>query len=124
MEHGSFCPSSGFGGGGFGLALSSTAVVVEVLAEQKRLTSTTGRTAFSILLLQDLAVVPILFMVETLGGGGGLGRSVWIDLGYSLLQGLVAVAVISHPASIRPFSRVCHPVDDVPASRVSCCLYA
>lgn len=79
---------------GASLALSSTAVVVEVLAEQKRLTSTTGRTAFSILLLQDLAVVPILFMVETLGGGGGIGRSVWIDLGYSLLQGLVAVAVI------------------------------
>ena len=78
-----------------GLALSSTAVVVEVLAEQKRLTTTTGRTAFSILLFQDLAVVPILFMVETLGGGvGGGARSVWVDLGLSLLQGLVAVAVI------------------------------
>lgn len=75
------------------LALSSTAVVVEVLAEQKRLTSTTGRTAFSILLFQDLAVVPILFMVETLGGSGG-GHSVWLDLGLSLAQGLAAVAVI------------------------------
>ncbi len=76
------------------LALSSTAVVVEVLAEQKRLTSTTGRAAFAILLLQDLAVVPILFMVETLGGSTGAAQSVWTGLGFSLLQGFVAVAVI------------------------------
>ncbi|MDK9695126.1 MAG: cation:proton antiporter [Siculibacillus sp.] len=77
------------------LALSSTAVVVEVLAEQKRLTSTTGRTTFAVLLFQDLAVIPILFMVETLGGGGGgTDRSVWLDLGFALLQGFVAVAVI------------------------------
>lgn len=76
------------------LALSSTAVVVEVLAEQKRLTSTTGRTAFAVLLFQDLAVVPILFMVEILGGSAGADRSVWHDLGLALLQGVVAVAVI------------------------------
>ena len=79
------------------LALSSTAVVVEVLAEQKRLTSTTGRTTFAVLLFQDLAVIPILFMVETLGGSAGApsaGRAVWLDLGWALLQGLVAIAVI------------------------------
>ena len=75
------------------LALSTTAVVIEVLAEQKRLASTTGRTAFAVLLFQDLAVVPILFMVEQLGGGD-TGRSVWLGLGYALLQGLIAVGLI------------------------------
>lgn len=76
------------------LALSSTAVVVEVLAEQKRLTSVTGRTAFAILLFQDLAVIPLLFLVEALGGAVGSDRSVWLDLGFALLHGFVAVAVI------------------------------
>src|SRR6185312_14959546 len=52
---------------GFSLALSSTAVVIEVLSRQGRLSTITGRTSFSILLLQDLAVVPLLFLVNILG---------------------------------------------------------
>ena len=40
------------------LALSSTAIVIEVLSDQRRLTTTAGRTSFAILLAQDLAVVP------------------------------------------------------------------
>jgi K+:H+ antiporter len=50
------------------LALSSTAVVVEVLANQGRLTTAAGRASFSILLAQDLAVIPILLFVSILGG--------------------------------------------------------
>jgi CPA2 family monovalent cation:H+ antiporter-2 len=52
---------------GLSLALSSTAVVIEVLSRQGRLSTLTGRTSFSILLLQDLAVVPLLFLVNILG---------------------------------------------------------
>jgi hypothetical protein len=52
---------------GLSLALSSTAVVIEVLSRQQRLNTTTGRTSFAILLLQDLAVVPLLFLVSILG---------------------------------------------------------
>ena len=52
---------------GFSLALSSTAVVIEVLSRNGRLSTTTGRTSFAILLLQDLAVVPLLFLVNILG---------------------------------------------------------
>lgn len=89
------------------LALSSTAVVIEVLAEQKRLASTTGRTAFAVLLFQDLAVVPILFMVEQLGGAAS-GQSVWLGLGYALLQGVVAVGLIVGIGrlALRPLFRV------------------
>ena len=42
------------------LALSSTAIVIEVLSNQHRLSTTAGRTSFAVLLAQDLAVVPLL----------------------------------------------------------------
>ncbi len=60
---------------GFGLALSSTALVLQVLAERGQLKSNHGRAAFGILLFQDLAVLPMLAMlplathsVDSLGG--------------------------------------------------------
>lgn len=51
---------------GMGLALSSTAVVMPVMAERGRLGGAAGRTTFSILLAQDLAVAPILITVTVL----------------------------------------------------------
>ena len=45
---------------GAALALSSTAIVMPILAEQKRQHSQAGRTTFSVLLFQDLVVAPIL----------------------------------------------------------------
>jgi monovalent cation:H+ antiporter-2, CPA2 family len=52
---------------GLALALSSTAIVLPVLAEGKRLNTPTGRTSFAVLLAQDLAVAPILFTIALLG---------------------------------------------------------
>ncbi|MFN6936476.1 MAG: cation:proton antiporter, partial [Tsuneonella sp.] len=49
------------------LALSSTAIVTQLLVESRRLGAPVGRTAFSVLLMQDLAVVPILFAVGVVG---------------------------------------------------------
>lgn len=51
---------------GMGLALSSTAVVMPVMAERGRMGSAAGRSTFSILLAQDLAVAPILITVTVL----------------------------------------------------------
>ena len=51
---------------GAALALSSTAIVVPVLAERRRLNTLTGRATFSVLLFQDLLVAPLLFMVTML----------------------------------------------------------
>src|SRR6516164_7153446 len=48
---------------GLALAMSSTAVVIQVLSEEKRLNTITGRTSFAILLFQDLAVVPLLLVL-------------------------------------------------------------
>lgn len=72
------------------LALSSTAVVMQLLIERQQLGSTLGRTSFAILLLQDLAVVPLLFLVGFLSrpGEAGLG----IELLKSLGQAFVVIA--------------------------------
>ena len=48
---------------GMALALSSTAVVMPVLADRKKLKGEVGRSAFAVLLAQDLAVAPILITV-------------------------------------------------------------
>lgn len=51
------------------LALSSTAIVMQILMQGHRLGTPLGRSSFAILLMQDLAVVPILFAVGILGAG-------------------------------------------------------
>ncbi len=53
---------------GGGLALSSTAVVLQILSERGELGTRAGRLAFAVLLLQDLAVVPLLALVPALAG--------------------------------------------------------
>ena len=52
---------------GTALSLSSTAIVIQLYSDEKRLGSQSGRTSFAILLFQDLAVIPILLMVSVLG---------------------------------------------------------
>jgi monovalent cation:proton antiporter-2 (CPA2) family protein len=54
------------------LALSSTAFVLQMLAEKKQLNSQFGRAAFSILLLQDLAVIPLIAVLPMLGASADL----------------------------------------------------
>ena len=77
---------------GAALSLSSTAIVVEMMAQQKRLSTSAGRTSFAILLFQDLAVVPILFMLGVLDptASGSLATSVIT----ALAQAAAALAVI------------------------------
>ena len=74
------------------LALSSTAIVVEVLSHQGRLATTAGRASFSVLLAQDLAVIPILLFVSILGTGAS--SSVMGSLVLALLNAMLAVAAI------------------------------
>ncbi|NJD31878.1 MAG: glutathione-regulated potassium-efflux system protein KefB [Gammaproteobacteria bacterium] len=53
---------------GSALSLSSTALILQVLAERGELTARHGRTAFAMLLFQDLAVMPALVVLPMLGG--------------------------------------------------------
>lgn len=75
------------------LALSSTAIVMELLSGQRRMMSTTGRTSFAILLAQDLAVVPLLFLISALGGHSE--GSVLQGVVVALVEAAVAVGVIA-----------------------------
>jgi glutathione-regulated potassium-efflux system protein KefB len=56
---------------GFGLALSSTAIGLQLLAERKALTSDHGRLGFAILLFQDLAAIPMLALIPLLQPANG-----------------------------------------------------
>ncbi len=75
---------------GFALAMSSTAFVLQVLAERKQLTTRYGRSAFAILLFQDLAVIPLLALIPLLMDGPAVTHTMnpW-------LTGLKALAVIA-----------------------------
>jgi len=77
---------------GAALSLSSTAIVVQLLSDSKRLGSQTGRLSFAILLMQDLAVIPLLLLVPILGqrSEGNVAVSVLL----ALLQAGVAIAII------------------------------
>ena len=87
---------------GGAVALSSTAIVVPVLAERKRLNSGAGRTAFAILLFQDLAVAPLLFGVTLLTSHapGGVGLSLLLTLAPAMLA--LGVIVVLGRLILRP----------------------
>jgi monovalent cation:proton antiporter-2 (CPA2) family protein len=73
------------------LALSSTAFVLQLLTEQKMLTSTYGRTSVAVLLFQDLAVVPLLALASLLAVAD---LTIEEDIGLALLEALVILALI------------------------------
>jgi len=77
---------------GASLSLSSTAIVLELLSNQERLTTSVGRASLSVLLAQDLAVIPILLFVSILAARSD--GSVLASLASALLQAAVAVIVI------------------------------
>jgi CPA2 family monovalent cation:H+ antiporter-2 len=75
---------------GLCLAMSSTAVVMQLLIDQRRAATQVGRIALSVLLFQDLMVVPVLAVIGILGGETVRGAGVAL----AFLQALLAVAVI------------------------------
>lgn len=75
---------------GMGLALSSTAFGLQLLGERNELTSITGHSAFSVLLMQDLAVVPLMTLVSLLAGGATLGAGI----GQATLNAVLAIVLV------------------------------
>jgi CPA2 family monovalent cation:H+ antiporter-2 len=76
---------------GFLVALSSTAIVLRVFRERNELNSIQGKLATTILLLQDLSIVPMILLVPLLGasGSGTLAEIAW-----AILKALLALAAI------------------------------
>ena len=77
---------------GASLALSSTAVIIPVMAERRRLGTGAGRTVFSVLLFQDLMVAPLIFLVTMLSirTGGNL----WLTIAYTLLPAICGLLLL------------------------------
>jgi CPA2 family monovalent cation:H+ antiporter-2 len=90
---------------GGALALSSTAVVLQLLSERGELGTRFGRTCFAVLLFQDLAVVPLLTLVPALAGEA---ETLGPMIGTAALKALAAFAVIlvAGRLVLRPIYRV------------------
>lgn len=73
-------------------ALSSTAMVSQMLMEKKVLSTNKGRIVLSILLAQDIAIVPLLVLVNAFAQSGG--EDIGLALGMAGVKAFVAVAVI------------------------------
>ncbi|HEV3052097.1 MAG TPA: cation:proton antiporter, partial [Longimicrobium sp.] len=89
---------------GGALALSSTAVVMRTLQEDGAVHNRAGRMALAVLLLQDLAVVPLLTVVPLLGGeGGSLARELGVAAGKAALA--LVVIMLAGRLLLRPVLR-------------------
>jgi CPA2 family monovalent cation:H+ antiporter-2 len=88
---------------GLVLSLSSTAVVMQLMTAQQSTNTPLGQASFSVLMLQDLAVVPVLILIGAMSGGGSdsLGMLVALAMGKAAL----AIALIYLVGG-----RVVHPV--------------
>ncbi len=87
------------------LALSSTAIVTQLLVESRRLSTPVGRAAFSVLLMQDIAVVPILFGVGVLGTVGNAGAVTTFGTAIAQAAGAVALIYAAGRLLLRPTLR-------------------
>ncbi|MCV0369790.1 cation:proton antiporter [Filomicrobium sp.] len=77
---------------GLALALSSTAIVMQMLSEEHRVAGPVGQTALAVLLFQDMLVAPILILLGFLARGGEANLSTLIF--DALLQGALAIVII------------------------------
>ena len=80
---------------GAGLSLSSTAIVLPMLAERDLLASHAGRDAFSVLLFQDLAFIPLVAAVPLLAGGSMAEAVSWQNVA-GAIAAAVAIVVVGH----------------------------
>lgn len=88
---------------GFGLAMSSTAFVMQLLAEKKQLTARHGRESFAILLFQDMAVIPLLAILPILSGTGSQEYNLTY---FAKVIGVFSLLIIGSRVIIRPVFRL------------------
>ena len=92
------------------LSLSSTAFVLQLLAEKKQLSTTYGRAAFTILLFQDLAVIPLMAVLPLFGVSAGSGAP--FEFSGLLINALIiASAIFGGRLVLRPVLRIAAATD-------------
>jgi len=91
---------------GFGLSMSSTAFVLQMLGERKELADRHGRAAFTILLFQDLSIIPFLAILPLLGVRTAemAGTNPWIGAAKALVA--LALVIAGGRYLLRPIFRV------------------
>lgn len=90
---------------GSGLALSSTAFALQLLRERKEMTLEHGRMGFSVLLFQDLAVIPMLAMLAFLAPAGDPNPAPWWQ-SLLLIVGGIGGLVLAGRFLLRPVFRI------------------
>jgi len=88
---------------GAGLAMSSTAIVLPMLAERDLLTSPSGRVTFAVLLFQDLAFIPLVALVPLLASRSVPDHVPWHDVARAAFA--VAVILVGGRFLMRPMFR-------------------
>ena len=89
---------------GFGLALSSTAFALQILADNGEANTAYGRRSFSVLLFQDLAIVPLLALVTLLGAGATETSSFFLD--FAVAAAAVGLLVLAGRYLLTPMFQV------------------
>jgi glutathione-regulated potassium-efflux system ancillary protein KefC len=93
---------------GMGLALSSTAIALQVMGERNLLPTRSGQSAFSILLFQDVAAIPILALLPLLGLASGSNQpSAPADTAVAAIKilAIIALIVLGGRIAMRPVFR-------------------
>ncbi len=87
---------------GLALALSSTAIAVQTMAERNELATPTGRTAFAILLFQDIAAIPLIALVPLLAAApAAAAEPAWhrFAIAFAAVAGVVVIGrYLTRPA--------------------------
>ncbi len=93
--------------GSLGLALSSTAIALQSLGERNQLRTSSGESAFSILLFQDIAAIPMLALVALLGTASVQGSHTASSVALEAFKivGVIAAIVLGGRLLLRPLLR-------------------
>ncbi len=93
---------------GAGFALSSTAIVMQILEERNENVEPHGQRVISVLLFEDLAIVPLLALVAALGAAYGVeteaARPVWMTIGLAVAA--VALVYVAGRWAMNPIFRL------------------
>ncbi len=89
---------------GAGLAMSSTAIVLPMLAERDLLATPGGRDTFAVLLFQDFAFIPLVALVPLLAGNSVPDHVPWHDVARAVVA--IAIILVGGRFLMRPLFRV------------------
>jgi CPA2 family monovalent cation:H+ antiporter-2 len=111
---------------GFVVAISSTAVAIKMLQDIGELRTRIGQVTVGVLIAQDLAVVPMMLIVGSFGGGGTIGFGALVQVLLSLAFLVLLIVYLSQRQKIRlPFARlVGKSVDLTPLAGLAFCFGA